>query len=241
MPCTVLTLHRGAAVCAATAVALVATATGAAAHVTVQPGAAEQGGFSALSFRVPTERADAATTSFEVTFPAEQPLAFVSVKPHPGWSYQVKKATLAEPIDAHGTQITDAVSVVTWTADNAASAIKPGEYDEFSVSVGYLPEDNQMVFKAVQTYDSGEVVRWIEQAAEGADEPEHPAPVLALTAAQAAQDTSTTSAAEASGETEPVAATGADNTGTWLGGAALVVSLIAAGLAWLALRRRSTP
>ena len=98
-----------------------------------------------------------------------------------------------------------------------------------------------MVFKAVQTYESGEVVRWIEQAAEGADEPEHPAPVLALTAAQAAQDTST-SAAEPSGDTAPVAATGVENnTGTWLGGAALAVSLVAAVLAGLALRRRNTP
>ena len=168
--------RRAAAALAVVAVSVVVTATGAAAHVSVQPGTAEQGGFSALSFRVPTERDDAATTKVEVTFPADQPLAFVSVKPHPGWTDAVKKETLPEPVDAHGTEITEAVATITWTADDAGAAIKPGEYDEFSVSVGFLPEDDQMVFKAVQTYDSGEVVRWIEEAAEGAEEPERPAP-----------------------------------------------------------------
>jgi hypothetical protein len=36
------------------------------------------------------------------------------------------------------------------------------------------------VFKALQTYSNGEVVSWIQEATEGAEEPEHPAPVLKL-------------------------------------------------------------
>jgi uncharacterized protein YcnI len=72
-------------------------------------------------------------------------------------------------VEVEGTTITEAVSKVTWTSRSAENAIGPGEYDEFSVSVGFLPEDEQMVFKAVQTYDSGEVVRWIEEAAEGTE------------------------------------------------------------------------
>jgi hypothetical protein len=36
------------------------------------------------------------------------------------------------------------------------------------------------VFKAVQTYGDGTVVRWIEDQPKGAPEPEHPAPVLTL-------------------------------------------------------------
>ena len=233
------TLRRAATTVAVAAVALVGNATGAAAHVTVQPGTAEQGGFSAVAFRVPTEREDAATTKVEITFPAEQPLAFVSVKPHPGWSYDVEKATLPEPVDAHGTEITEAVSTITWTADTARSAIQPGEYDEFSVSVGYLPDDDQMVFKAIQTYDSGEVVSWIEEAAEGADEPEHPAPVLALTAAQDDEASSTAPANDEAGDTEPVAASSDDasDAGVWLGGAALLLAVVAVALAGLAWRR----
>ncbi|WP_079045955.1 DUF1775 domain-containing protein [Carbonactinospora thermoautotrophica] len=54
------------------------------------------------SFRVPNERPNASTIKLEVLFPAEQPLASVSVKPHPGWKHTVEKAKLAKPIEAHG-------------------------------------------------------------------------------------------------------------------------------------------
>ena len=121
--------RRAAAALALAAVAVTATATGAAAHVTVQPATTEQGGFSVVAFRVPTERDDASTTKVEVTFPTEQPLAFVSVKPHPGWSYEVQKATLPAPVEVEGTEITEAVSTITWTADD-----RPRESDRVSTT-----------------------------------------------------------------------------------------------------------
>jgi len=61
------------------------------------------------------------------------------------------------------------------------------------VSMGPLPTDtDQLVFKALQTYDTGEVVRWIDTAPPGAPEPDHPAPVLTLTPADAAPAATTT-------------------------------------------------
>ena len=42
----------------------------------------------------------------------------------------------------------------------------------------------RLVFKALQTYSDGSVVRWIELTPAGGPEPEHPAPVLTLTAAK---------------------------------------------------------
>lgn len=232
---------RTAAVLVTATVATVLTAAAAAGHVTVQPQTAEQGGFAALSFRVPTERDDASTTMLEVTFPTEQPLRFVSVKPHPGWSYEVTRATLPEPVNVRGTEITETVSTITWTADNAAAGIKPGEYDEFSVSVGFLPEADQMVFKAIQTYDSGEVVSWIEEAATGAEEPEFPAPVLTLTAPHDEKESDATSASDAGGATATESHDGSSSVGTWLGGTALVVALLATAMAGLALRGRNRP
>jgi hypothetical protein len=95
------------------------------------------------------------------------------------------------------------------------------------------------VFKAVQTYDSGEVVRWIEEAAEGAEEPEHPAPVLNLTPPAPTEGTDS-STAPAADDAEPVAASSdaGFDMGDGLGAAALIVALAAAVLAALALRRR---
>ena len=51
---------------------------------------------------------------------------------------------------------------------------------EFDISAGPLPEVDQIVFKALQTYSDGDVVRWIDEPTAGVDL-EHPAPVLKLT------------------------------------------------------------
>ena len=81
------------------------------------------------------------------------------------------------PVTAHGENITDVVTRIVWTAA-AGNGIKPGEFDEFEVSAGPLPDVETLTFKALQTYADGEVVRWIEEPAAGGHEPEHPAPVL---------------------------------------------------------------
>ena len=166
---------------AVAAVALLAVAPMAAAHVTVNPGEAPKGGFVALASRVPNERPDSGTTTLEVNLPEDHPIANVSVKPKTGWTYTVERRTLDTPIDNHGEQITEVVSKVTWTG----GVINPGEFDEFEVSVGPLPEDaDQVLFPAIQTYASGEVVRWIDEPTEDGEEPEHPAPVLTLVDAE---------------------------------------------------------
>jgi hypothetical protein len=91
----------------------------------------------------------------------------------------------ATPIKTDDGEVTEAVSAITWTAASPASAIKPGQFDEFDVSAGPLPEATSMQFKALQTYSDGEVVRWIEPAPANGSEPEHPAPTLKLTPALA--------------------------------------------------------
>ncbi|TQK53147.1 uncharacterized protein YcnI [Streptomyces sp. SLBN-118] len=153
------------------------------AHVSVQPqGAAAKGGYATVNFKVPNERDNASTVKLEVSLPADHPMASAMPQPVPGWKAVVTKTKLAKPLEVHGKQITEAPSKITWTADGGK--IAPGEFQQFPVSLGRLPEDtDQLVFKALQTYDNKEVVRWIEEAKEGAPEPEAPAPVLKLSAA----------------------------------------------------------
>ncbi|MFH8368040.1 YcnI family protein [Streptomyces sp. NPDC018031] len=149
------------------------------AHVSVQPGQAEKGGYSVVDFKVPNERDDASTVKLEVTVPTDHPLASVMPQPVPGWDVKVTKSKLDKPLEVHGKKINEAVSKVTWTAED--KGIEPGTFQQFPVSMGQLPEDaDQLVFKALQTYDNKEVVRWIEEPKEGAPEPENPAPVLTL-------------------------------------------------------------
>ncbi|HEY3240338.1 MAG TPA: YcnI family protein [Acidimicrobiia bacterium] len=169
---------------AAVAIAVGALAAPASAHVSVNPREATKGGFTKLAFRVPNERPDSGTTKFEVSFPVDHPLAFLNVRPVPGWTYKIERQKLATPIksDEPGeADVTDYISKVTWEG----GTIAPNEFQEFEVSGGPLPDDvDQIVFKAVQTYASGEIVRWIEEATAGGEEPEHPAPVLKLVAGE---------------------------------------------------------
>ena len=186
-------MQRSVLVALAAGAALVLPATAAFAHVTVNPREATQGSYAKLAFRVPNERDDANTTQLEVNFPADHPFASVSIRPQPGWTYAVEKTHLATPIKSDDGEITDAVSKITWSG----GAIKPGEFNEFEVSLGPLPDDaDSLTFKAIQTYSNGDVVRWIEDAT-GSGDVDHPAPLLKLTKAATAT-TATRAPAEGS-------------------------------------------
>ncbi|MEU0656357.1 YcnI family protein [Streptomyces albogriseolus] len=240
---------RIAAAGAVAGVAVLAVSSPCFAHVSVQPeGEAAKGGYAVVGFKVPNERDDASTTKLEVTFPSDHPLSSVLPQPVEGWDIKVTKSRLAEPLEVHGKKIDEAVTKVTWTAKG--EGIKPGFFQKFPVSVGTLPENtDQLVFKALQTYSSKEVVRWIEVPQEGQDEPDNPAPVLALTApaedghgAAADDDKASDDAEKASAETSAASGDdsgGTDTTARVLGVAGIVVG--AAGVAYgvLAGRRRT--
>jgi MYXO-CTERM domain-containing protein len=188
-------MKRTLLVTLAAGAALVLPATSAFAHVTVNPREAAQGGYAKLAFRVPNERDNAGTTKLEINFPADHPFASVSVRPKAGWTYELVEAQLATPIKAHDTEISKAASKITWSG----GTVKPGEFEEFEVSVGPLPDDaDALTFKALQTYSDGEIVRWIEEAAPGGAEVERPAPVLKLTKAAATATTTATTPAQES-------------------------------------------
>jgi uncharacterized protein YcnI len=130
-------------VIAAGVVAVAVAAGVASAHVTVNPREATVGGFTKLTFRVPNEKDSAATTKLEVVVPTDKPIAFVSVKPVPGWTVTTESTKLATPVQSDDGTVTDAVSKITWAADGPASAIKPGQFQEFDVSAGPLPDTDR--------------------------------------------------------------------------------------------------
>jgi uncharacterized protein YcnI len=177
---------------AVAAAALLATAGPASAHVTVHSTDAVQGGYSELTFRVPTESDTASTVKLQVVFPAAAPIASVLVQPHPGWTFKTVTSTLATPVKtADGDTLTSAVSQIVWTADSAATAIKPGEFDQFAISAGPLPKVKVLTFSAIQTYSDGSVVKWDETAAPGSGvTPDHPKPSITLAAGSNAPEAS---------------------------------------------------
>ncbi|MGA4801264.1 YcnI family protein [Streptomyces lavendulocolor] len=214
------------------------------AHVGVQPqGEAAKGGYATVNFKVPNERDNASTVKLEVTLPADAPMASVMPQPVPGWTVVVDKAKLAKPLEVHGKKITEAPSKITWTA--AGAKIGPGQFQQFPVSLGRLPENtDRLVFKALQTYDNKEIVRWIEEPKDGAPEPQTPAPVLKLSAAKDDHHGggATTATADDKGHgarEKAAAADSSDTTARVLGVVGILVGAAGVAFGVLAGRRRS--
>jgi uncharacterized protein YcnI len=224
--------------------ALVAFAAPASAHVTASSTNAVQGGYGVVTFRVPNEEADANTTKVQVQLPPDTPFASASIQPVAGWTAVATKTKLAKPITTDDGTVTEGVSEITWTA-TAAGAIKPGEFQQFNVSLGPLPDKDSLTFKALQTYSNGEVVRWIETPAPGSsDEPEHPAPVLKLAAASTTTGAGSSSSPTVSATAAPKASSDSDddssNTGPIvLSVIALVLAAAALGLSLITRARRT--
>jgi uncharacterized protein YcnI len=224
---------RNRKIIAGAVAAALALPTAASAHVTLQPNTAAAGGFTRLDVRVPNERDDAATTKVDVQFPAG--FESVSYEPAPGWDVQVRRS---------GEQVTR----ITWSGGR----VEPGQFVDFGLSLR-IPEGepgDTLTFKALQTYEGGEVVRWI-----GPEDADEPAPIVTLTAADAGGghgapgsggDTAVSSD-DATGAREPATtgenasapaeASGDDGGGDGLAIAALVIAVLALGAALIAAFR----
>ena len=233
-----------------TAIALLAGAGIASAHVSVNPSEATAGDEAIkLTFRVPNESPTAGTVGLTIALPTDAPFAFVSVKAVPGWTVTPTKTTLPTPVTEGETTIKEAVTSVTWTA-TAGTQIAPGEFAEFEISAGSVPDVDSMAFPATQTYSDGTVVEWNEPTPASGEEPEHPVPTLAITPAT---DASTTQAAETAASAEATSAlietsaapvttasvsTETSSTPTIIAVVSLIVAAAALLVAAFALRRR---
>ena len=236
---------------------VLALAVPASAHVSIDPKEVPGGGYATVNVKVPNERDDASTVSVELHLDLDHPVASVMPQAVPGWDVEIETTELDEPLEVHGNQITEVPSRIVWSGGE----ISPGMFQQFPVSMGRLPADaDQLVLKAIQTYDSGEVVRWIEEG-EGVD---HPAAVLALSAGDGghgasadSHDTDTDDAGGADadtdsaqdgdhdagddGATESAAVSdNPDTTARVLGGVGIAVGALGVAFGLLAGRRRTT-
>jgi periplasmic copper chaperone A len=235
---------RAGIVTAAGATVVLGFAGTAFAHVTVSPDTAPRGGDATVALRVPNEEDGANTVKLEIDLPIDKPIAAVDTEPVAGWTAVSTTSKLATPIKSDDGEVTEAVTKIVWTAA-AGGGIKPGQFQQFWVSLDSLPDADSIEIKALQTYSNGDIVRWIDDPApKGQDEPEHPAPILTLVAGgdQEAAASAPASAAAAPAPTATVAAassTSSNNNGTaiGLGVAGLVLGLIGAVAGLLAFRR----
>jgi uncharacterized protein YcnI len=232
-------LHASAALGTAALLALAAPLA-ASAHVRVDPDQAQAGSYAVLTFRVPTESATASTTKLEVDFPTSTPFSSVDYQPVAGWTAVVTTSKLAKPVKIQDATITEAVTKVTWTAA-AGAEILPGQFQQFAVTAGPVPDTTKVMMPAHQTYSDGSVVNWDQPTPASGDEPEHPAPTLYINATPPPDGSPLVTATAAPAAADPTAAAGDSSSdavaiGLGIGGVAL--GAIAVVLAVFAITRR---
>jgi uncharacterized protein YcnI len=215
------------------------TAVPAFAHVTVDPTTAPKGGQVALGFRVANERPDASTTQVQIFFPTDHPILQVAPQSIRGWQDKVTTRHLASPVATPDGPVSDVVSEVDWSG----GPIAPGHFQEFQILATGLPTDtDQLVFKALQTYSNGDVVRWIDPVTAGQPDPDHPTPVLKLSAigsgvpASPAAATNPTATAQTSLDTSRLAKKSSVSTATTIGIVGMVLGALGLVAALWALR-----
>lgn len=223
------------------AAAVLAAPAAAGAHVTLQPREAPAGGFTRLNVRVPNEKDDQGTTKVDVQMP--DGFAFLSYEPVPGWKVKIKREKLDKPIEIEpGFEVAEQITRVTFVGDGKQGIIEPGQFRDFGLSVRVPSGEagDKLTFKSLQTYEKGEVVRWI-----GPEDSEKPAPTVTLleaaghgAAAGHGKDKAATDEIAVQGAT----ASGGDDDGNGLAVVALIVGalgLIAGVIALLGGRRRA--
>jgi uncharacterized protein YcnI len=109
--------------------ALLAWASSAFPHITLEQPQVESGAMYKATLRVGHGCEGLPTTALHV----QLPVGFQGAKPMPkaGWAVQTKREKLATPYDNHGKSITGDVTEITWTALSPAAALPDSQYDEF--------------------------------------------------------------------------------------------------------------
>ncbi|MHA7241349.1 YcnI family copper-binding membrane protein [Arthrobacter sp. TMS1-12-1] len=221
---------------------LLAGAGAASAHISVDPTSTTEGGYSQLTFSVPSESTDTTTNMIEVALPTDTLFTSVRVKPVEGWTSEVIRGDLPEPVEVDGATLTEAPLTVIWTATDEEHQLNAQQYQTFSLSVGTLPEAGTTVeLPVTQSYADGTVRVWDEPAVDGEEEPENPAPSFVTTAfdgtdSHGAASTEATDKAVAgiSQVGTEQASTMTDTSGTtlgWIGLGAGVLGLLVGALA----------
>ncbi|MFZ4516360.1 MAG: YcnI family protein [Acidimicrobiia bacterium] len=148
------------------------------AHVTADPDTAPANSYATVFFQVPHGCNGSATTKIAMQIPD----GVTSVKPEAiaSWVATTSTTPLATPVTAEGREVTTRVNEVSWTG----GPLSNDQFQRFGVSMK-LPDSKagtELAFPVIQTCVQG-TTSWTDIAKSGQPEPDHPAPMLTLSAA----------------------------------------------------------
>jgi uncharacterized protein YcnI len=224
-----VTSRRLFSLVALAAVSLVAVAVPASAHVTVSPDEAPAGGYGVVELSVPHGCEDAPTNELAVQL--DPGIRSVKAQAVPGWTASYTMADLDEPYELHGTEITEYVAEITWTA--AGDPLAPDQYMTFGISAQWPDTVGETVLlPAVQRCTDGSETAWIDEDPDA----ELPAPAVSIVEAAEGGHGEEVADEEAAGD-----ASDDDSSSDTLAIVAIVVAVLAlavAGASFAATRRK---
>jgi uncharacterized protein YcnI len=159
--------------------ALAGCAAAAQAHITLEYRVAPAASSYKATFKVGHGCGAAPTRQLSVAIPAG--VLGAHPMPKPGWSLEIQRDKLAQPVTSHGRTVTEDVVRVTWTARTPADMLPSEQYDEF-VLVAQLPaQPGPLYWPVSQVCEPGRM-DWTEvpRPSQPASELKTPAAVLEL-------------------------------------------------------------
>jgi uncharacterized protein YcnI len=153
----------------------------AAAHISPDKDEVAAGAFTSVTLTVPHGCEESPTKQLTIQVPEQ--LNDVGPQVHPGWTIEVTKEDLAEPIDdGEGGEITERAKEVVFTAERGNEL--PHDFRD-NFTLGFQAPDAEgetLYWKVIQTGTEGETP-WIEEWDGEGEEPESPAPSIMVTEA----------------------------------------------------------
>ncbi len=134
------------------------------AHVVLEYQVAPASSSYKATFKVGHGCGASPTRQVSVAIPAG--VLFARPMPKPGWSLDIQRGKLAQPVADHGRTVTEDVVRVTWTARSAADMLPAEQYDEFVLGARTPATAGRIYWPVSQACESGRM-DWTEVPAAG--------------------------------------------------------------------------
>ena len=179
------------------------------AHAVVLPAASRPADFQQYTLTVPTERDDASTVEIDLKVP--EGIGFLLAQNAAGWETKVIRRN-------------DRIDEIRWTGGE----IPPDHYATFRLIARNPVQEGELVWRVLQRYDDGDVVRWI-----GPPESDEPAARTTISELAVPVDTLDVSTGRTASPTAAAPADSGDGGGR--DGLTLTIAIVAAVLAAIGL------
>lgn len=108
-----------------------------------------------------------------VTVFLPQGFATARPQPKPGWTLEVERTPLAEPVLVHGRPVNDAVTRITWTGGPLPDA----HFEQFGLLVQVPATPGRLFFRVLQECEQG-AIDWAQLPGEDGGRPRRPVAVM---------------------------------------------------------------